>query len=442
MTNHILYIFQNSEESIVIQNSGSSSDILTVLSAGPRGPQGLKGDPGDAGGGGAVSSVNGKTGEVTLAALDVGAAPTVHSHAITDVMGLQDALDSKQAASTVLTNTTASFTTAEESKLAGIEPGAQVNTVTSVAGRTGNVTLTKNDVNLGNVDNTSDANKPISNATQAALDGKLPTSGQAATVATIAGKLTAGKGVVITGAGTDASPYEIRSTSGHKMHHAHHCNSVLQTYPFNTNSSGGGANGFGTVVTSNAIIDGTFGCLSGTTGPNSTGTGGRYNGASNIILSAAGRKASQRSVIKLEDLPDALGEDFTLFVGFSTNSVPTADFTTAGESYGVWIDSAHTNFQLMKRVGSTVTYVDTGIPVTADTWYAVEVEIVGAANMNTDAVVNVYVDLHSANARTLRATSTGVTAASLGIWAVHLRKLLGTTARLAYLAYIELSGEV
>lgn len=44
--------------------------------------------------------------------------------------------------------------------------------VTKVAGKTGAVTLTKGDVGLGNVDNTSDANKPISNATQAALNNK------------------------------------------------------------------------------------------------------------------------------------------------------------------------------------------------------------------------------------------------------------------------------
>ena len=37
---------------------------------------------------------------------------------------------------------------------------------------TGNITLGKGDVGLGNADNTSDANKPISNATQAALDLK------------------------------------------------------------------------------------------------------------------------------------------------------------------------------------------------------------------------------------------------------------------------------
>jgi hypothetical protein len=46
------------------------------------------------------------------------------------------------------------------------------NLVTSVAGKTGVVTLVKGDVGLGNVDNTSDANKPISTATQTALDLK------------------------------------------------------------------------------------------------------------------------------------------------------------------------------------------------------------------------------------------------------------------------------
>jgi hypothetical protein len=45
--------------------------------------------------------------------------------------------------------------------------------VQSVAGRTGAVTLAKADVDLGNVDNTSDLNKPISTATQTALDAKV-----------------------------------------------------------------------------------------------------------------------------------------------------------------------------------------------------------------------------------------------------------------------------
>lgn len=67
---------------------------------------------------------------------------------------------------------TEDYTTAEKTKLSGIEEGAQKNTVTSVAGKTGAVTLAASDVGLGNVDNTSDENKPISTATQTALDKK------------------------------------------------------------------------------------------------------------------------------------------------------------------------------------------------------------------------------------------------------------------------------
>lgn len=50
--------------------------------------------------------------------------------------------------------------------------------VTSVAGKTGDVTLEKADVGLGNVDNTSDTNKPISTAVQTALDGKVNVDGE------------------------------------------------------------------------------------------------------------------------------------------------------------------------------------------------------------------------------------------------------------------------
>lgn len=58
---------------------------------------------------------------------------------------------------------------ADKTKLDGIEAGAQVNTVTSVAGKTGAVALAKADVGLGNVDNTSDANKPVSTAQATAI---------------------------------------------------------------------------------------------------------------------------------------------------------------------------------------------------------------------------------------------------------------------------------
>ena len=71
------------------------------------------------------------------------------------------------------------MTADEHTKLSGIETGAQVNTVTGVKGsneadyRTGNISITKGNVGLGNVDNTADADKPISTAAQTALDGKV-----------------------------------------------------------------------------------------------------------------------------------------------------------------------------------------------------------------------------------------------------------------------------
>ena len=53
--------------------------------------------------------------------------------------------------------------------------------VTSVAGKTGAVALVKGDVGLGNVDNTSDANKPVSTAQQTALNLKADLASPALT---------------------------------------------------------------------------------------------------------------------------------------------------------------------------------------------------------------------------------------------------------------------
>lgn len=76
--------------------------------------------------------------------------------------------------------------------------------VQSVAGKSGTVTLDKTDVGLANVDNTSDADKPVSNATQTALNLKLGATEQAVDVdpagaaiaAALAGKATAAQGAL------------------------------------------------------------------------------------------------------------------------------------------------------------------------------------------------------------------------------------------------------
>lgn len=62
--------------------------------------------------------------------------------------------------------------TAVQTSLGKADTALQTAPVTSVAMKTGEVVLAKADVGLGNVDNTSDASKPVSTATQTALDLK------------------------------------------------------------------------------------------------------------------------------------------------------------------------------------------------------------------------------------------------------------------------------
>lgn len=64
---------------------------------------------------------------------------------------------------------------------AGWKDGAGKGSVISVNNMTGEVVLTKSNIGLGNVDNTSDANKPISTAQQAALNLKVNKAGDTMT---------------------------------------------------------------------------------------------------------------------------------------------------------------------------------------------------------------------------------------------------------------------
>lgn len=61
----------------------------------------------------------------------------------------------------------------EIAKLLTVEQDAQKNTVSSVAGRQGDVLLDKYDVGLSAVDNTADADKPVSTAVAGALADKV-----------------------------------------------------------------------------------------------------------------------------------------------------------------------------------------------------------------------------------------------------------------------------
>ena len=135
-----------------------------------------------------VNSVAGRTGAVTLTRSDVGLSNVDNTSDVgKPVSTAQATADAVNA--TALTAETTRAAAAEASGLAranhtGTQLAATISDlstavvaaapVSSVAGRTGVVTLIKTDVGLGSVDNTSDATKPVSTAQASALAGKQP----------------------------------------------------------------------------------------------------------------------------------------------------------------------------------------------------------------------------------------------------------------------------
>lgn len=118
------------------------------------------------GGGGAVASVNGQTGTVVLTKADIG---------LSNADNTSDA--NKPISSATQLALDAKYDASNPDNFVDAAGAASAAPVQSVAGQTGVVTLSKSDVGLSNVDNTSDLNKPISTATQTALDTKLDLAG-------------------------------------------------------------------------------------------------------------------------------------------------------------------------------------------------------------------------------------------------------------------------
>jgi hypothetical protein len=105
-----------------------------------------------------VTSVNTLTGAVTLTTANI--ADSLNKRYVTD------------AQQTVITNT--SGTNTGDQNLTGLMVKANnLSDLTNVATAKTNLSLVKGDVSLGNVDNTSDVNKPVSTAQQTALNLKV-----------------------------------------------------------------------------------------------------------------------------------------------------------------------------------------------------------------------------------------------------------------------------
>ncbi|MCU0689707.1 MAG: hypothetical protein MUE97_08210, partial [Phycisphaerales bacterium] len=159
---------------------------------------GIPGPPGGGGGGGGATnlSVIDRTASALTIASDTGSDAALPA-ATGTLAGLMLATDKAKldtapadiGAAIAARETAGVAASLMSGHLAAADPHPQYATpaeaaaaapVQSVAGRTGAVTLAKGDVGLGNVDNTADANKPISNAVSTALAGKSDVGNAAA----------------------------------------------------------------------------------------------------------------------------------------------------------------------------------------------------------------------------------------------------------------------
>lgn len=109
-----------------------------------------------------------KTATITLVAGDnVTLTPDATAASVTIATKDTTYTEATQAASGLMSKD-------DKAKLDGIEKGAQVNTITGIKGssetdyRTGNVEITKENIGLGKVDNTADADKAVKTATKLA----------------------------------------------------------------------------------------------------------------------------------------------------------------------------------------------------------------------------------------------------------------------------------
>jgi hypothetical protein len=120
-----------------------------------------------------IGYLSGVTSDIQSQINDVAGDFSAHASDTSDVHGIAD---TSLLATKSYADSAVSTHDADTTNVHGIVDTAALATKTYADGAvsTAVAALTKSSVGLGNVDNTSDANKPISNATQSELDGKAP----------------------------------------------------------------------------------------------------------------------------------------------------------------------------------------------------------------------------------------------------------------------------
>lgn len=108
----------------------------------------------------------------------------------------------------------------------GIGNSGANGAVDSVNGKTGTVVLSKADIGLSNVDNTSDINKPISRATQLALDAKQAVLQSGTNIKTVNGQSMLGSGNIVVSGVSDTITGNFEVTGEINANSVHATNAI------------------------------------------------------------------------------------------------------------------------------------------------------------------------------------------------------------------------
>jgi hypothetical protein len=200
---------------IVVTFPASTETVVTVIDRGIL--YGVQGPQGEAGG---VNTVNGQSGNVTLDTSEIPENPSYlyytqarfdSAFAAKSTTNLAEGTNQYFTAARVravvltglslATNAVISATDTVLSAFGKLQAQitANLSTLTSHTSNTSNPhATTKAQVGLGNADNTSDANKPVSTATQTALNAKQDTLVSGTNIKTINGTSVLGSGDIMT----------------------------------------------------------------------------------------------------------------------------------------------------------------------------------------------------------------------------------------------------
>jgi hypothetical protein len=200
---------------IVVTFPASTETVVTVIDRGIL--YGVQGPQGESGG---VNTVNGQSGNVTLDTSEIPENPSYlyYTQARFDsafaaksttnlAEGTNEYFTAARVRAVVLTGlslATNAVISATDTVLSAFgklqaQITANLSTLTSHTSNTSNPhATTKAQVGLGNADNTSDANKPVSTATQTALNAKQATLVSGTNIKTINGTSVLGSGDIVT----------------------------------------------------------------------------------------------------------------------------------------------------------------------------------------------------------------------------------------------------